>query len=215
MNSRLSAERTRQRSSILKAREVKEYLGLSLPAVYRALHRGDIPAERVGGAWRIKRRQFFDKFGWPGERRETIQEAGPALSRPSPRGAESRKAAPASRPSTGEKKRRLSEQDTHHQDSEVAAGLARGASLAPQRDAMKGTAEMSDPSRFGTPEKPWRDTDYAAERIGCTPSYVRHLCRSKELAYKKKGHIYQFVDDWIDEYIDRHRSDPARGEDVA
>jgi excisionase family DNA binding protein len=49
----------------LTVSEVKGYLGLSEASVYRALHKGDIPAERVGGSWLILREAFFSKFGWP------------------------------------------------------------------------------------------------------------------------------------------------------
>lgn len=48
---------------VLTVAQVRRYLGLSLTSIYRALAKGEIPAERVGGSWLIPKVAFFSKFG--------------------------------------------------------------------------------------------------------------------------------------------------------
>lgn len=52
---------------VLSVAQVRTLLGLSPTSIYRALHKGDIPAERVGGTWLIRKDAFFEKFGSPPE----------------------------------------------------------------------------------------------------------------------------------------------------
>jgi excisionase family DNA binding protein len=70
----------------LTVSEVKDYLGLSEASVYRALHKGEIPAERVGGSWLVLKEAFFSKFGRPpagrpSQRRRTLRKLAAAADR--------------------------------------------------------------------------------------------------------------------------------------
>jgi excisionase family DNA binding protein len=62
---------------------------------------------------------------------------------------------------------------------------------------------MENPALAGTDENPWRDVPYVARRLGCEESYVRQLCRLKEIRFRKIGRVYRFLDDWVNEYIAR------------
>ncbi len=47
--------------ALLKTADVLDYLRVNAETLYRLIREGDLPAVRVGGQWRIKRRDL-DRF---------------------------------------------------------------------------------------------------------------------------------------------------------
>lgn len=52
-------------------REVAKFLRISLTTIYDMLQEGSVPAKRIGGQWRIPRKEFLDWY----ERQRTNQES--------------------------------------------------------------------------------------------------------------------------------------------
>jgi excisionase family DNA binding protein len=174
--------------------DVQDYLRMSPASVYRGLNRGEIPAERVGGKWIIKRKAFFDKFGWP--------LAGPAERQP-------RLSATQNPHETGALHFQTASTDTRATKAESiqASDVLRLAEMVEVDEVMK----EPNPASRGTPENPWRDVADAAARLNCSEAHVRTLCRSQRIRFYRVGRHYFFVDKWLDEYIDKH----SGGDDAA
>ena len=43
---------------IMTVKEVAEYLKFSESTIYRMVHRGDLPAQKIGGGWRFSRKNI-------------------------------------------------------------------------------------------------------------------------------------------------------------
>jgi excisionase family DNA binding protein len=169
----------RAKRLVLSVREVADYLGLSVPSVYRAVSHGELPGEKIGGKWIIPRRPFFERFGHAGKRRLRPADR---RSPQTPDRLESQ-----ANPSAGELK-----------ENPPGADRARAAYNASARRPVQRKAMGRFTGAVG-----YLTAAEVAQQLGCRDRYVREvLCEGTPppIQHIKRGSIYAFRQEWIDEY---------------
>jgi excisionase family DNA binding protein len=178
----------------LSVEYVKSYLRLSPASVYRGLHRGDIPAERVGSRWLIKRQAFFEKFGRPdiGRLAENSRSVDSAQTTSEELGDSGliKFRAIADRTAAGE-----------------TPATPDGGWASPQAP-IGGVMATQNPHPPGSPGNPWLEVNDVTDRLHCDAAHVRKLCRKRKIRFRPHGRRYTFLADWVNEYIDKTTVDP-------